>query len=244
MLVVPLGSCEQHGPHLPVSVDTVVAEAVTSELSIDVPGVVVGPTLAYGASGEHEGFAGTVSASHEALAALLVEMGRSALRWAARVLFVSGHGGNLEALVSATTRLRHEKRDVAWWLCSVPNGDAHAGRTETSLIMALHLVSVRLERAEAGRSEPIEELMPVLRLGGVRGVSENGVLGDPDGASAAEGHALLAAMTRSLSRDVAQWTVSPEGLLCEGDCTYGTAGNELLRSVPAVRHRRAIESED
>ena len=51
--MVPLGSCEQHGPHLPVSVDTVVAEAVTSELSIDVPGVVVGPTLAYGASGEH-----------------------------------------------------------------------------------------------------------------------------------------------------------------------------------------------
>ena len=208
-LVVPLGSCEQHGPHLPFDVDTCVAAAVAERLD----DVVLGPAVAYGASGEHEGFAGTVSIGTAALTALLVELGRSAMRWATSVLLVNGHGGNAAALVAAVTQLRGEGRDVAWWPCAVPCGDAHAGRTETSLALALLPDRMHPERAQAGAGMPVAELMPRLRAEGVAGVSANGVLGDPGGASGDEGEALLDDLVERLRRAVRAWHVGADGRL-------------------------------
>ena len=78
---------------------------------------------------------------------------------------------------------------TAWWP-SWP-GDLHAGRTETSLMLAIAPERVRLERAEAGDRRPIGALLPLLVEGGVRAVSANGVLGDPTGATADEGRRLL-----------------------------------------------------
>jgi creatinine amidohydrolase len=212
LLVVPLGSCEQHGPHLPFDVDTSVVRAVASGLA-EADGVVIGPALEYGASGEHEGFAGTVSIGSEALVVVLLELSRSATRWASRVLFVTGHGGNAGALVAATALLRQESRDVAWWPCSVAGGDAHAGRTETSLCLALQPSRVRADRAAAGRREPVGGLMPHLRSDGVAAVSPNGLLGDPAGASADEGQALLAELSGRLCRAVDGWHVLADGRL-------------------------------
>ena len=70
------------------------------------------PAIGYGASGEHEGFPGTVSIGTSALRLLLVEFGRSASQWASRLVFVNGHGGNVEALAAAVALLRYEGRDV------------------------------------------------------------------------------------------------------------------------------------
>lgn len=208
LLVVPLGSCEQHGPHLPFDVDTCVASAVAATLD----GVVLGPAVPYGASGEHEGFPGTVSIGTEALRLLLVELGRSASRWAGRLLLVNGHGGNATALVGAVRQLRAEGRDVAWWPCAVTGADAHAGRTETSILLALRPSRVRAERT-AGRVEPVSSLMPALRAGGVAPVSPNGVLGDPTGATSAEGDRLLAELRDRLRTDVLGWQVDDDGRL-------------------------------
>jgi creatinine amidohydrolase len=94
---------------------------------------------------------------------------------------------------------------VLAWLPSVPGADAHAGRTETSLLLALAPASVRLDEAEPGDTRPLAEVMPELRSGGVAAVSRSGVLGDPRGASAAEGERLLAALTDDLVRAVAAW---------------------------------------
>jgi creatinine amidohydrolase len=80
--------------------------------------------------------------------------------------------------------------------------DAHAGRSETSLQLALDSRLVRLDAARPGATQSIAELEPALRSSGVRAVSPNGVLGDPTGASADEGVALLGAMTASLIADV------------------------------------------
>ncbi|MBN1094301.1 mycofactocin biosynthesis peptidyl-dipeptidase MftE [Blastococcus sp. TML/M2B] len=213
LLVVPLGSVEQHGHHLPLATDTSVATAVARQALPGLDGALLAPAVPYGASGEHEGFPGTVSIGTEALTALLVELGRSACRWAPRLLVVNGHGGNLDALRAAVPLLRSEGRDVAWFPCGVPGGDAHAGRTETSLMLHVEPDGVREADAVAGETAPVAELLPRLRAGGVRAVSPTGVLGDPAGASAPEGAELLAAMGRRLVEAVRGWTVDPAGRL-------------------------------
>ena len=213
LLVVPLGAVEQHGPHLPLTTDTALATAVAEAATGIVDGALLAPALAYGASGEHEGFPGTVSIGTAALTTLLVEYGRSAGRWAGRLLVVNGHGGNLDALRAAVPLLRTEGRDVAWSPCGVPGGDAHAGRTETSLMLHVEPRGVRGALAEAGETAPVGELLPRLRAEGVRGVSPNGVLGDPAGASAAEGAELLAGMVARLVAAVAGWRVDATGRL-------------------------------
>ena len=211
-LVVPLGSVEQHGPHLPLGTDTSVACAAAEAAVASMEGVLLAPALAYGDSGEHEGFPGTVSIGTEALTGLLVEYGRSACRWAGRVLLVNGHGGNLDALRSAVPLLRAEGRDVAWFPCGVPGGDAHAGRTETSLMLHVEPHAVREGRAP-GVTTPIGELMPRLRADGVRAVSPTGVLGDPSGASAVEGAALLGGLVGRLVAAARAWHVDGTGRL-------------------------------
>jgi mycofactocin system creatininase family protein len=212
-LLVPVGSCEQHGPHLTFDVDAEVARAVAVAVARNALDLVVAPPLAYGASGEHEGFPGTVSVSHAALTMMLEDIAHSASLWAQRVLFVNGHGGNSEALVAATARARDQGLEAAWWPCMTRGGDAHAGRTETSLMLALRPQSVRLDRARAGPREPIDTLMPALRRRGVMAISPSGVLGDPEGASRGDGERLLATMVRRLAAAVARWTVCPDGRL-------------------------------
>ncbi|TYP88059.1 mycofactocin biosynthesis peptidyl-dipeptidase MftE [Blastococcus xanthinilyticus] len=213
LVVVPLGAVEQHGPHLPLATDTRTAEAVARAALPGIDGALLAPAIAYGASGEHEGFPGTVSIGTEALTALLVEYGRSAGRWAGRLLVVNGHGGNYDALRAAVPRLRAEGRDVAWWPLAVRAGDAHAGRTETSLMLHVEPAVVRADRAERGETAPLRELLPRMRAEGVRAVSPNGVLGDPAGASAAEGAELVVDLAGRLAAAVREWRVDPAGRL-------------------------------
>lgn len=213
LLVVPLGAVEQHGPHLPLATDAVLASAVAEAAVPRLEGAWLAPPLSYGASGEHEGFPGTVSLGTATLTALLVEYGRSAGRWAGRLLVVNGHGGNLDALHAAAPLLRAEGRDLAWFPCGSSGGDAHAGRTETSLMRHLAPATVRGELAAAGDTTPIGALLPRLRAAGVRGVSPNGVLGDPAGASAEQGAALLAGMVQRLVDAVPAWQVDAAGRL-------------------------------
>jgi mycofactocin precursor peptide peptidase len=215
LLLVPLGAVEQHGHHLPLATDTTVACAVAEAAVDDLDGALLAPALAYGASGEHEDFPGTVSIGTEALTGLLVEYGRSACRWAGRLVLVNGHGGNLDALRAAGARLRGEGRDVAWFACGVPDGDAHAGRTETSLMLHVEPEFVLVDRAVAGETAPIADLLPRLRAEGILGVSATGVLGDPAGASAEEGAALLAGLAARLVAAVRAWRVDPMGRLLD-----------------------------
>jgi creatinine amidohydrolase len=203
LLAVPLGSCEQHGPHLPLDTDTRIAVRLADRLAQERDDVVVAPPLAYGASGEHAGFAGTLSIGREALTLVVVELARSADAFAGVVL-VNAHGGNATALAEAVSILTAEGRRALSWAPSV-DGDAHAGRTETAALLALAPSTVRLERAEPGAVAPLVELMPDLRAGGVASVAPNGVLGDPSGATPDEGRRLLDAMIDSLVAAVERW---------------------------------------
>ncbi len=189
-LLVPVGSTEQHGPHLPVTTDTDIAVAVAEVAAGRHDRLVAAPSLAYGSSGEHEGFPGTLSIGRDATEAVLTELGRSASRDFAFTVLVSTHGGNAVPVRRAVSKLAAEGHPVAaWW--PVWPGDLHAGRTETSLMLAIAPGRVRLDRSEAGDRRPADALWADLRRHGVAAVSANGVLGDPAGASAGEGRALL-----------------------------------------------------
>jgi mycofactocin precursor peptide peptidase len=209
VLVVPVGSLEQHGPHLPLDTDTRIAVAVAERACAGRAGVGLAPAIAIGASGEHADFPGTLSIGHVAMSTLLVELGRHAsLHWPT-MLLVNGHGGNVAAISDALGKLNAEGRDCHVWhagagpsmlaaagLSLVP--DAHAGRVETSMVLALSPGDVRLEAAVPGETRPLPQIMADLRTHGVRRVSPNGVLGNPTGASAAEGERLLALLVEDL----------------------------------------------
>jgi mycofactocin system creatininase family protein len=198
VLLIPVGSTEQHGPHLPFTTDTDIAVAVARGAAHLDPRLVVAPAVPYGSSGEHQAFAGTLSIGADATEVVLVELGRSASIAFSGVLLVSTHGGNATPVGRATARLRAEGHPVTAWWPSWP-GDLHAGRTETSLMLAIAPDRVQLGRAEAGDRRPIRTLLPLLLEQGVRAVSANGVLGDPAGANAAEGTRLLATAVADLA---------------------------------------------
>jgi mycofactocin system creatininase family protein len=202
LLVAPLGSLEQHGPHLPMDTDTRIACFVAARACAGRVGVGLAPPVAIGASGEHADFPGTLSIGTTALSLLLVELGRHAsLHWPV-MLLVNGHGGNGPAITDAISRLRDEGRECHVWHAGLPGGDAHAGRTETSMMLALAPSEVLLDDAVAGDTRTIAELLPELRANGVRKVSSNGVLGDPAGASAAEGERLLGLLVAGLDEEI------------------------------------------
>lgn len=204
ILAVPVGATEQHGPHLPLTTDTDIAQALCDGLAAARPDVLVAPAVAYGSSGEHAGFAGTLSIGREATELLLVELGRSAAETFGRLLFVSAHGGNAGPVARAVARLRAESRDVEVFQPRWP-GEPHAGRPETALQLALRPSGVRMDRAVVGDTRPLGEVLPLLREGGVRAVTATGVLGDPTSATAAEGRELLALLTGALVSHVDAW---------------------------------------
>jgi creatinine amidohydrolase len=212
--MVPLGSTEQHGPHLPLDTDTRIAAAVAGDAQPRLGNDwLVAPAIAYGASGEHQSFAGTISLGTEALTLVLVEYGRSAAQWAQRLVFVNGHGGNLAALKSAVARLRTEGREVGWCPCLTAGGDAHAGHTETSVLLHISPAVVRTDQWVAGNRSPLPELLGSMRRGGVAAVSPVGVLGDPTTATAAEGKRIFTEMVDGCVRRVARWQPGPDGML-------------------------------
>lgn len=219
LLLIPFGSTEQHGSHLPLSTDTVIAEEVAlrvaARLAEQGKHVVVAPAVHYGSSGEHQSFAGTLSIGTPALTQLTTELARSALTWASSVLIVNGHGGNAAALSEAVSQLIAEELRAAWVFCDPDSSetDAHAGLTETSLMLHLRPERVRLQLAEAGNTAPIAELMPRLRAEGVASVSPNGVLGDPRGATAEQGQQLLDAIVHDVVRRVSEWMPDAHGIL-------------------------------
>ncbi len=202
IVAIAVGSCEQHGKHLPLDTDTRIAEALCALLADSRTGILVGPTITITASGEHQGFAGTLSIGTAALTTVLVEIVRSA-QWARGVIFVNGHGGNAQAVTDALNLLRNEGHRASAWWPRIENGDAHAGFTETSLMLAICPHAVRIELAEVGETRPLAEIATELRRGGVAAVSDNGVLGDPRNATAQHGNELLRILAEQLNAHVA-----------------------------------------
>ena len=197
LLLVPVGSCEQHGPHLPLATDTLIATAICDSVATRHTTCVVTPAVGIAASGEHAGFSGTLSIGVEVLTQVLVELGRSA-DWAHGLVFVNGHGGNMHAVATAVRTLVAEGRRVSTWSPTGNGDDLHAGHAETSVMLHLHPDLV-------GDHTAIDsvhvELSDVVR-DGVAAHSPSGVLGDPRAASADVGAAIIADWVAQLAQHV------------------------------------------
>jgi creatinine amidohydrolase len=212
--LVPVGATEQHGPHLPVGTDTLVAQAICDEASART-GCLVLPALPVAVSyGHGTDLPGTLCLTPELMAAVL----RQYALWAAmsgltRLLFVNAHLGNTATIGIATDalRLHHPELRVGtvdWWACdpqvtaeaTADGEDIHANRAETSLVMAIAPELVRVERvADADDEDRTEGL--VFRYT-APALSRNGVTGRPSQASAALGHTLLARIANSVASRV------------------------------------------
>ena len=210
-VIIPVGSFEQHGPHLPLDTDTQIASHLCAQATTGMDNVVVAPPLSITASGEHAGFPGTISIGTEAFATMIVELVRSC-DWATGVILVHGHGGNFEAVQRATAMLNSEQRNIASWWPHIPGADAHAGHTETSLMLAINPNLVRVDKLDVGNVQPMSELQHNLQTQGVKAVSENGILGNASTATAEHGEEMLAALTNDLRSFIhttyEQWTIA------------------------------------
>lgn len=214
IVLLALGSWEQHGAHLPFDTDTVIIEAVVDAAirSVDPENTQfsVVPTIGVTASDEHNGFAGTLSIGTNALSDAIVSIARSA-SWARGICIVNGHGGNSDALKLVHSALDYENiRHSIWSLPYYEGADMHAGHTETSLMLHLAPGTVRMDLAEVGAVGDSEMLIERMRAGGIKEVSSNGVVGDPTNANAAHGATMLSFyadhLTKLLLQIQTSWT--------------------------------------
>jgi creatinine amidohydrolase/Fe(II)-dependent formamide hydrolase-like protein len=209
VVVVPVGSCEQHGPHLPLDTDAYDALWLSLRAAEKAGCALVAPLVYYGVSLHHVGFPGTATLSPGTLEALAYEVAGSLVRCGFRkVVFENGHGGNSQALESAAQRLKFDTGAfvVVDTVSLIPDfiekfvqsaHDAHAGEFETSTSLA--------NREECVRKDRIRK--PVLSLPGskytkiglketgpkvfwgfkTKEISDTGVIGDPTKASKEKG---------------------------------------------------------
>ena len=217
VVVLPVASMEQHGPHLAVGVDTVLCGAVC-KLAAERLGdldVVVAPTLWCGMAEHHMAFGGTFTFDIPTYRAVLLAFLRSIERHGFhRVLIVNGHGGNIAALTAflpdfaRETRLHVEAttyfmlaQDAFPPLLEDQKGVQHACEVETSMMMVLAPGSVREPRlAEAfGARDGLPGRPTVSRHRSFREMTETGVIGDARRATPEKGQACLDACADALA---------------------------------------------
>ncbi len=207
--VVPLGSTEQHGPHLPFATDSWIADALAARFCKRVGEAISTPTIPIGCSSEHMGFPGTLDLRPETFGSVVGDVVASLAKHGfERVFLFSAHGGNYGALREALAGIRervHPTEVLAFLdlerLTEVLHAESakhglgpeasghHAGELETSILAAIRPHSVRRSALGAGFVEPVSDPQ-ALFYPSLRDHAESGTVGDPQGASAewAEGY--------------------------------------------------------
>ena len=227
LALVPLGSTEQHGPHLPEATDHLIAEALAREAA-DRTGYLCTPTINVGVSGHHRQFHGTMWVDPPAFRQYIESLTRNLTTHGIdRVIYVNAHGGNVQHLREVGARLRQAEVAYAieWmWDESIPelvddlfaqNGP-HGGPKETALIQYLEPELVHDERLEDARDTgvPSVEAAGTVKHGSrtfydAVDNSDNGVFGDQTDATAEKGAQLFGAASDQLVA-LCEWLAEQE----------------------------------
>ena len=218
MVLLPVGSIEQHGSHLPLDTDAFDAEYLAQQVAAacSEPKPLVLPLISYGVSYHHDDFTGTMSITNETLSRLVYEIGMSAARNGFnKIVIINGHGGNVPSLKFAAQMIN---RDAHIFVCvdtgetsdpdvldlaETPN-DVHAGEIETSVSLAIRPYLVKLDRAKkyvpkfSSRYLNFSSKRSVEWYARTAKISRNGVLGDPSKASKEKGEKMWAIMVKNL----------------------------------------------
>lgn len=214
--VLPLGAVEQHGGHLPLSMDADHADELAVRIARHLGGALVLPTVRVGYSPHHLGFTGTLSLRASTLESVCEDYCRHLAKDGfERIVMFSGHIGNhpvmrdfegrlavalapLTVIVfSDTDAILNAWRQAADSLASLgANVGGHADIAETSVMLTLHPQKVRRTRFARGYTGKVDQqLLDRAFQDGIEAVSANGILGDPEGASERIGEACLDAVT-------------------------------------------------
>ena len=220
LAVLAIGALEQHGPHLPLVTDTVLAQGVARRIAEGIEGWLL-PPVAYGDAWNNEGLAGTISLSPDTLRAVIEDIGRGVARLGFKgQVIINGHFGNREPIALAARRLVAETTLKVMYLdypklevfageiaTSKPAGPGfyHADEVETSMMLALAPAIVRLDLAaaeypafpETFGSEPMH----------LSEFNRSGVFGDPRPATAEKGEALIGKIVAESVRLIGLWRV-------------------------------------
>lgn len=238
--ILPVGAVEQHGPHLPLKVDTALVEGVVDAalplMAADVP-VLVLPTQAIGLSLEHQDYAGTLSLSPATLLAVWTELGVCVARAGVKKLLIfNAHGGNVSSMDIVARQLRMQcgllVYHSSWFNLPQPAGvneafsahehrfGVHGGETETSMMLHLAPELVRMEHARnfASSSEVRARQFPILgngksaKLGwAMQDYNPQGAAGNAAAADAQRGQALVQGAAASLAQLCTEIHALPEG---------------------------------
>lgn len=228
--VLPLGATEQHGPHLPLSTDSSIAQgmvhAVVSRLP-EASKVLFLPVMEVSNSVEHTDMPGTLSLGRDLTFKLIMELARSVHRAGVRKLvIINAHGGNVGVMVDASHAIRAELSMLCvatnWMRLGLPDGviephqkalDIHGGQLETSIMLALQPDRVAMEKAEKFTSlqDDLTKDHDLLRAYGPVGfgwmgsdLNPSGALGNASKASAADGKAIIAHQGEQMVRLLAE----------------------------------------
>ena len=224
--ILPLGACEQHGPHLPLSTDTDIGDGLmraTLERLPDDAKVLVLPTLAVTNSVEHTNRAGTVSAGRDLTFRIIMALARDVARAGlSKLVIINAHGGNVGVMVDAAHAIRAELGLLCvvtnWMRLGLPDGlidadararDIHGGRLETSLMLALRpeLVAMKDAASFASEQDVLAQRFDLLRAYGPIGfgwmgddLNPSGAVGDAAAARAEDGAAIVAHQADRMAR--------------------------------------------
>lgn len=213
--IVVLGAQEQHGPHLPLSTDSLWGREIGGRVARALGNALVTPTLAVGVSVEHLSFPGSMSISQATFTAILGDYVRSleqsGFHW---IFLLPSHGGNVEPLRVALPEIEravNRARILAYTNLfelvavgaqvaarhgiSADIAGAHAGEWETSMILALRPGLVATDHLEAGYLGDLEPVFSQIMREGMEAVTANGILGDARPATAAHGENYLSALS-------------------------------------------------
>lgn len=209
IVVLPVGSIEHHGPHLPLSTDLIMADELSQRIvAASAQDAWLLPPLSFTKSDEHDWAPGTVWIGWETLMRTVVEIGESVAKTPARTLvFYNGHGGNIALLQVALREIRRATGLRTFLMnASIPAGETengfgiHGGHGETSMIMALRPSLVDLAEARRWVPDHLADFEQIRFNGGSvafgwvsNDFGPSGVIGDPTTANAADGEALLRA---------------------------------------------------
>ena len=207
--VLPVGSFEQHGDHLPLTTDTIIACVIANQLATTYS-VLLLPPVTMSCSHEHEGFEGTVSISSRTLIAIIDDVQSSLARSGIKhLVLVNGHGGNY-VLSNIAQEANVAERRVALFpgredfriareharMETTTSEDMHGGEWETSILLHSHPQLVRSTYSHNDHNAPQR---PHLLITGIRAYATKGIVGRPSVASAAKGQAALDSLTSSFS---------------------------------------------